>query len=790
MSENYLGFYAYVVGYETKILIELKNVTEIRKEKSKKIMNDSIFLSTFDGKTFLFSNLFHRDQAFEILQYLTNLCMKKLLSSSNMQSTNSLLDESDEHKVEDVGQTLLNNLAIKQRNSAFQEKFRLSTKENWLKQINAEYWNNTILPAEQIPGKLFLSEHFLIFNKDSPEPFQILIPFYTIQKLERISQGPNGIVVSALNGLRLFFRLREGNSDVDQFCQLLKENLKVNRKYIEPLKRFVQSLVSESPKATESGFGPKFGYPDIDKKRDEKYFKFWGEYFKENGRNFTTIRTLRFSKLVRMGIPNKLRGELWEMTSGSLYERFLRNEEYKKITSSNLGKESKSTEDIEKDLNRSLPEYPAFQISTGTDALRRVLTSYSWKNPELGYCQAMNIVVSVLLIFLSEEQAYFILETLCEKMLPGYYSTTMYGAAIDQKVFETLFHENLPSLYAYFTANDIQISVATVSWFLTIFINTFPLNLAFRVLDCFFCDGPCVLFQIGLSILKLNENKLMQISDDGELMNFFKNYFSTLSNKIESSQLTNFDELLITASSDFSKHVTNQVVYDLRITHQLKVVHGIGDFSKRSKIRAISDKVKFSKREIGFIYDKFHILQFYSKSKGDSIEYESFRTFMKIATDWITDEPESVNSSILDLTLEIGKPKSKTIKVFETFCKKVFQSFTKTDSLTFEKLVFGLNRLLHSSVVELLSIFFNLYDSDSDGVLDSDDILSMTECLLLLGGKQSDDHLNAISNVLKLCLEFSKEEKLVFASFKAVMFTESFIEEFFSHEFQNSFILL
>jgi ABC-type multidrug transport system permease subunit len=71
---------------------------------------------------------------------------------------------------------------------------------------------------------------------------------------------------------------------------------------------------------------------------------------------------------------------------------------YERLQKEHLGKTSLSLEEIEKDLNRSLPEYPAYQQEEGIEALRRVLGTYSWKNPELGYCQAMNIVVAALLM--------------------------------------------------------------------------------------------------------------------------------------------------------------------------------------------------------------------------------------------------------------------------------------------------------------------------------------------------------------------------------------------------------
>jgi hypothetical protein len=78
---------------------------------------------------------------------------------------------------------------------------------------------------------------------------------------------------------------------------------------------------------------------------------------------------------------------MWETLSGSLYLRFANPGAYQRILEENKGRTTTSTEDIEKDLHRSLPEYAGYQDGEGIAALRRVLQAYSFKNPELGYCQ-------------------------------------------------------------------------------------------------------------------------------------------------------------------------------------------------------------------------------------------------------------------------------------------------------------------------------------------------------------------------------------------------------------------
>ncbi|KAK4946461.1 hypothetical protein LTR28_007826, partial [Elasticomyces elasticus] len=438
----------------------------------------------------------------------------------------------------------------------------------------------------------------------------------------------------------------------ERFCDGLKKGLREGVKEMENMRQVVQECYSEymlAPGARRSqdigttsannkeppdvGLGMIFKYPgDPRKLRDRSKMKLWEEYLRENGRNATLVKQPDFHRLIRVGLPNRLRGEIWELTSGSFFLRLQRPKQYGETLAKYEGQPSLAIDEIEKDLNRSLPEYPGFQSEEGIGRLRRVLTAYSWTNTSVGYCQAMNIVVAALLIYLSESQAFYLLNVLCDRLLPGYYSQTMYGTLLDQRVFESLVEKTLPIIWDHVTKNDIQLSIASLPWFLSLYINSMPLNFAFRVLDVFFLEGPKVLFQIGLAILRLNGEELLDATDDGSFISILKTYFARLdesahpkSDNPKLRNVTKFQELMVIAFKEFA-NITQSSVSEQRARHKDSVLDNIESFAKRTSIRNLGpESKKLSANDLGFIYDRFYGILYERHQRMQLIQQETDR---------------------------------------------------------------------------------------------------------------------------------------------------------------------
>jgi TBC1 domain family member 8/9 len=220
---------------------------------------------------------------------------------------------------------------------------------------------------------------------------------------------------------KLTIQLEGSRQQCERFCDGLKKGLRQGIREVESMRTVAADCYSEyflcddldaeptpakpdggERQPPDTGLGSIFKYPGNSRKlRDRSKMRLWHEYMRENGRNTTLVRQPDFHRLIRVGLPNLLRGEIWEITSGSFYIRLQKPRLYQETLAKHEGEGSLAIDEIEKDLNRSLPEYAGFQSEEGIGRLRRVLTAYSWTNTEVGYCQAMNIVVAALLMYVN-----------------------------------------------------------------------------------------------------------------------------------------------------------------------------------------------------------------------------------------------------------------------------------------------------------------------------------------------------------------------------------------------------
>ncbi|XP_050420566.1 small G protein signaling modulator 3 homolog isoform X2 [Adelges cooleyi] len=238
----------------------------------------------------------------------------------------------------------------------------------------------------------------------------------------------------------------------------------------------------------------------------------------------TRSSTLR--SMVRQGIPHSLRPQLWMIFSGALLKKQTHNVTYKEIVRSSNNDTLVSSKQIEKDLLRTMPSHVCFNNfqSTGIPRLRRVLRSLAWLYPDIGYCQGTSMIVASLLLILEEEESFWVMCAIVEDLLPAlYYTTTLIGVKADQQVLQTVLGTYLPGVCQLLRLHDIELSLITVNWFLTLFSNVVNFRVLLRIWDLLFFEGSIILFQITIGLLKLKEPILKTLDNSADIFNALSN---------------------------------------------------------------------------------------------------------------------------------------------------------------------------------------------------------------------------------------------------------------------------
>ncbi|XP_035316106.1 TBC1 domain family member 8B isoform X3 [Cricetulus griseus] len=622
LSTNFLSFYSFLLGSEIKLIISWDAVSKLEKT-STVILTESIHVCS-QGEDHYFSMFLHINETYLLMEQLANYAIKRLFDKETFDN-DPVLD--------DPLQITKRGLEYRAHSEQFKAFFRLP-KEETLKEVHECFlW----VPFSHFSthGKMCISDNYICFASQDGNLCSVIIPLREVLAVDK-TDDPNRSVIISIKG-KTAFRFNEVK-DFDQLvaklrlkCRAASTQCDVSTEVAissdatgqcgnleeQPLTCQKECSKTVNTEALMTVFHPQ-NLENLDSKMLKEKMKeqSWNILFSECGRGVSMFRTKKTRDLVVRGIPETLRGELWMLFSGAVNDMATNPGYYAEVVEQSLGTCNLATEEIERDLRRSLPEHPAFQSDTGISALRRVLTAYAYRNPKIGYCQAMNILTSVLLLYAKEEEAFWLLVAVCERMLPDYFNRRIIGALVDQAVFEELIRDHLPQLTEHMTDMTFFSSVS-LSWFLTLFISVLPIESAVNVVDCFFYDGIKAILQLGLAILDYNLDKLLTCKDDAEAVTALNRFFDNVINKDsplpsnvqqgsninEKSSHTKVDITdLIKESNEKYGSIRYEDIHSMRCRNRLYVIQTLEETTKQNVLRVVSQDVKMTLQELDELY--------------------------------------------------------------------------------------------------------------------------------------------------------------------------------------------
>uniref|UniRef100_A0A8C0W239 TBC1 domain family member 8 n=1 Tax=Castor canadensis TaxID=51338 RepID=A0A8C0W239_CASCN len=641
LSINHLCFYSFFLGKELKLVIPWVDIQKLERT-SNVFLTDTIRITT-QSKERDFSMFLNLDEVFKIMEQLADVTLRRLLD-------NEVFDLDPD--LQEPSQITKRDLEARAQNEFFRAFFRLPRKEKLHAVVGCSLW--TPFSRCHTVGRMFTSDSYICFASKEDGCCNVVLPLrevVSIEKMEDTSLLPNPIIVSIRSKMAFqFIELKDRETLVESLLVRLKQvhaNHPVHydtstsdHDMTSPVfysasacseHRFgglaVESSQSQQESEKERSSLPQpesltaiFQSPDSRLSQEQIKISLWNDHFVEYGRTVCMFRTEKIRKLVAMGIPESLRGRLWLLFSDAVTDLASHPGYYGNLVEQSLGRCCLVTEEIERDLHRSLPEHPAFQNETGIAALRRVLTAYAYRNPKIGYCQSMNILTSVLLLYAKEEEAFWLLVAVCERMLPDYFNHRVIGAQVDQSVFEELIKEHLPELAEHM--NDLSaLASISLSWFLTLFLSIMPLESAVNVVDCFFYDGIKAIFQLGLAVLEANAEELCSSKDDGQALMILSRFLDHIKNEDsprppigshhaffsddqEPYPVTDIADLIRDSYEKFGDQSVEQIEH-LRCKHRIRVLQGHEDTTKQNVLRVVIPEVSILPEDLEELYNLF-----------------------------------------------------------------------------------------------------------------------------------------------------------------------------------------
>eukprot|EP00002_Diphylleia_rotans_P007351 TRINITY_DN1689_c0_g1_i3.p1 TRINITY_DN1689_c0_g1~~TRINITY_DN1689_c0_g1_i3.p1 ORF type:complete len:327 (+),score=61.39 TRINITY_DN1689_c0_g1_i3:62-1042(+) len=252
---------------------------------------------------------------------------------------------------------------------------------------------------------------------------------------------------------------------------------------------------------------------DKERSRAAKWRKMLSQWNK-----YASKKQEKLSSRIYKGIPNSVRGEAYIRLTDAKWLKQVRTN-YQRLC------EMECTEFdsvIRKDVDRTFPDHKDFSTAVGQEKIFRIAHSYCVLHPEVGYCQGMNFIIGALLMFMEEEDAFWVFVRMMEDFnMAGMYKGGFPLLRCHFYQFDRLLELNMPSLHRHFKELGLVPEIYTTKWFFTLFYSCFPFADSLHIMDVYMLEGVTAIFRMGLGLLKSLEGMLLAMPFE-DLMPFMQ----------------------------------------------------------------------------------------------------------------------------------------------------------------------------------------------------------------------------------------------------------------------------
>uniref|UniRef100_A0A8C2ICV9 TBC1 domain family member 4 n=1 Tax=Cyprinus carpio TaxID=7962 RepID=A0A8C2ICV9_CYPCA len=252
---------------------------------------------------------------------------------------------------------------------------------------------------------------------------------------------------------------------------------------------------------------------------------------------------------VCQGVPKSRRGEVWLLLSQQyrLRHRLPQRQQPPETSYQDLLKQLTTQQHaILVDLGRTFPTHQYFstQLGAGQLSLYNLLKAYSLLDTEVGYCQGISFVAGLLLLHMSEEQAFDTLKFLMYDLgIRRQYRPDMISLQIQMYQLSRLLHDYHRNLYTHLEEHEICPSLYAAPWFLTLFASQFQLGFVARIFDLLFVQGTEVIFKVALCLLSSHEGEILECDGFESIVDYLKSTIPTLTHSQMEEIITKATEM-------------------------------------------------------------------------------------------------------------------------------------------------------------------------------------------------------------------------------------------------------